>query len=255
MSSSPTTVLITGANSGIGFATAQVLVSASQTYHVILASRSLEKAQSGVEQIRSAGDVRGQLSAIQLDVTDPVSISAAAEKIATEFGSLDVLINNAGVAEPDPAAGYSQTVIQNILMTNVAGPTLVAQAFNNLLLKSEKNPYSLFISSGLGSLAMAADPANRVYPVAYDVYRMSKAALDMLVVQQSKHLKDKGVKVFAVCPGLVRSHLRGKTETDISASGAAGDPKVSGQTIRDIIEGRRDADVGKFVHKDGVYPW
>lgn len=51
------------------------------------------------------------------------------------------------------------------------------------------------------------------------------------------------------------SNLRGEAEEERSAGGAAGDPEVSGQTILQIIEGERDGDVGKFVHKDGVYPW
>ena len=81
---------------------------------------------------------------------------------------------------------------------------------------------------------------------------MSKAALNMLMVQDSKM---QGVKSFAVCPGIVESNIRGPSQENRSADGLAGDPEVSGQTILRIIEGERDADVGKFVHKDGFYPW
>ncbi len=82
---------------------------------------------------------------------------------------------------------------------------------------------------------------------------MSKAALNMLTVQDSRVLQ--GVKVFAVCPGLVESNLRGRGDQERTAGGRAGDPEVSGQTILQIIEGGRDADVGKFVYKDGIRPW
>jgi hypothetical protein len=58
-----------------------------------------------------------------------------------------------------------------------------------------------------------------------------------------------------VCPGLVRSNLRGTSEEARNAGGRAGDPKVSGETILSIVQGKRDEDVGKLVWKDGVYPW
>jgi hypothetical protein len=51
------------------------------------------------------------------------------------------------------------------------------------------------------------------------------------------------------------SNLRGESEEARNVGGAAGDPEVSGQTVLSVITGQRDADVGKFVHKDGIYPW
>ena len=86
-------------------------------------------------------------------------------------------------------------------------------------------------------------------------YRVSKAALNMLMVQDAKYLGRQGIKVFSVCPGLVRSYLRGGSEEQVSAGGRAGDPLNSGRFILDIIEGKRDQDVGKFVWKDGIRPW
>lgn len=150
--------------------------------------------------------------------------------------------------------GDLKSQLERTLQTNVVGPVVLTEALKPLLLKS-KNPYSIYVSSGLGSLAMAADPNNPVYAVVATTYRASKAALNMLVIQESKEMGKDGLKSFAMCPGLVRSNLRGKSEQAVSAGGAAGDPDVSGQTILSIIEGKRDADVGKFVHKDGIYPW
>lgn len=77
----------------------------------------------------------------------------------------------------------------------------------------------------------------------------------MLMLQDSKGLGQRGVKVFAICPGLVESNLRGESHEERTVGGMAGDPEVSGQTVLHIIEGDRDADVGKFVDKDGVLPW
>lgn len=131
----------------------------------------------------------------------------------------------------------------------------MAEKFHPLLLKSNSSPYSIFVTSSLGSIAIASDVRSGSYSADYIPYRMSKAALDMLVIQEHKHKSKQGLKVFAVCPGLVRSYLRGTEKEDVEAGGKAGDPMVSGKTILDIMEGKRDADVGKLVHKDGVYPW
>jgi NAD(P)-dependent dehydrogenase (short-subunit alcohol dehydrogenase family) len=104
-------------------------------------------------------------------------------------------------------------------------------------------------------MTLASDPKSPQYQSAWQVYRMSKSGLNMWAYQESKTLAEKGVKVFIVCPGLVRSNLRGKSEDLVSAGGRATDPMVSGQTMLNIVEGKRDQDVGKLVHKDGVYGW
>ena len=84
---------------------------------------------------------------------------------------------------------------------------------------------------------------------------MSKAALDMLALQDFKGLGEKGVRVWAVDPGLVESGLRGEGEANRTMGGKAGKASVSGETILSLVEGKRDADVGKMVHKDGVWDW
>lgn len=85
---------------------------------------------------------------------------------------------------------------------------------------------------------------------------MSKAALNMLAVLDSKALGARGVKVFAFCPGLVMSNLRGGGEEERTCGGRAGDPEGAGRAVLGIVEGGRDGDVGGFVHgEEGVYPW
>ncbi|KAK4947475.1 hypothetical protein LTR10_013843 [Elasticomyces elasticus] len=244
-------ILITGANSGVGFAAAKVIASASPNYHVLVGSRNPENGKKAVSELQAQGSIKGTLTDIQIDVNDQASIDAAAKTIEDKFGHLDVLINNAGVGTPN---GDIKTQLERTFQTNVIGPIVVTHTLKPLLLKS-KSPYSIYVTSGLGSLSKAADPNDPYSQARYDVYRASKAALNMLMIQESKEMGPKGVKTFAVCPGLVRSNLRGKTEADVSAGGHAGDPDVAGQTLLSVIEGKRDADVGKVVHKDGVHPW
>lgn len=239
-----------GANSGIGYAASKVIASASSKYHVIMASRSLENGNQASSAIQATG-IQGTTSSIQLDVTDESSIAAAVQQIEGEHGRLDVLVNNAGISSK---ASTLKEQLESTFNTNVIGAAIVAEAFTPLLLKSS-NPYLLHISSALGSLNRASD--QQIWDSVIDIraYRMSKAALNMLTVQDSKVLGKQGVKVFAVCPGLVVSNLRGRGDEQRSAGGKASDPEESGRTMLRIVEGGRDADVGKFVHKGGVYPW
>lgn len=148
----------------------------------------------------------------------------------------------------------SRESFEKTLRTNVIGPAQVAKAFEHLLLKS-KNPYSIYISSSLGSFDRTTDVDDPIYNAGWVTYRTSKAALNMWVVEEVKVLSKQGVKTFAMCPGYVVSNLRGKSEIERSGWGYASDPRISGETLLSIIQGKRDADVGRFVHKDGVYGW
>lgn len=191
------------------------------------------------------------LSTLTLDIEDDTSIAAAVASVTSTFGRLDILINNAGTAAP---ALSGRAKLTSIFSTNVISTMLVTEAFTPLLLLSAR-PYLIEVSSGLGSVGLAADPSSELSIPAWVEYRMSKAALNMMTVQMAKGLGEKGVKVFAFCPGLVRSNLRGEGEENVSAWGRAGDPMVSGKGILDIVLGKRDEDVGKFVWVEGVYPW
>jgi NAD(P)-dependent dehydrogenase (short-subunit alcohol dehydrogenase family) len=146
------------------------------------------------------------------------------------------------------------TNLEETFRVNVVGPALVIRAFRPLLQKS-KNPRSIFVSSGLGSLTFANIPEHPFYSSDWYEYRISKAALNMLVSQERKKDRETGVKTYVFCPGLVRSNLRGKEEEQVSAGGNAGDPMVSGKLILDIIEGRRDGDKEGFINETGTYDW
>lgn len=220
-----------------------------------MAGRSLVKVEEAKSELEASGVPKNRLSAVQLDVTDSSSIQQAASLVEDKFGRLDVLINNAGVYSTDPDI---QARFRVTLETNVTGPVLVSLAFRSLLLKSP-SPYSVYVSSGVGSIGLSDNPKSELYrslPASVaSAYRASKAALDMLVVQESIEMRSTGMKVFTMCPGFVVSNLRGTSEQARTVGGLAGDPEVSGKTILSIVRGERDGDVGKFVHKDGVYPW
>ena len=196
---------MTGANSGVGYATAKYLAERSADYHIIVGTRSLENGERAVADIQ-AGPLKGSVSTVQLDVTDESSIAAAVTSVQKNSGRVDVLINNAGISSKAESLKDQLTAC---LVTNAIGATLVTNAFKDLLLKSS-NPRLLHISSGLGSIAKAADPKDPYAFVTSYSYQMSKAAMDMAAVLDHRTYAPKGVRVWALCPGFVESNLRGK---------------------------------------------
>jgi NAD(P)-dependent dehydrogenase (short-subunit alcohol dehydrogenase family) len=136
---------------------------------------------------------------LQLDVRDPDSVGAALAGIEANPGSLDVLINNAGVyGEPTGAADYDLDDAHEVLETNVFGPWRLIQASLPLLRKAP-SPRIVNVSSGAGQLAeMGGGRA---------AYRLSKAALNALT--RTLAADAPGIAVNSICPGWVRTDMGG----------------------------------------------
>jgi len=92
------TVLVTGANKGIGYEIVKTLLQSSRRYHVLIGSRSLERGQEAAEKLRAeCADTSSTVEPLQLDVSDDFSIEKAFEAVKTSIGHIDALVNNAGV--------------------------------------------------------------------------------------------------------------------------------------------------------------
>lgn len=249
MSKSTITVLVTGGNNGIGLAACE-LFSRQPNYHCIMASRSLEKGKKALASIQSSNS-SSAVSLVQLDVTSDDSIAAAVQQVKDKHGHLDVLVNNAGICPMD----YSRSILRDCLETNTLSPSMVTQAFAPLLLRSS-NPRVIYVTSVLGSIQKRGDPQDVAYGEAYKAYRISKAALNMLVACDAWEYKDKA-KVFAYCPGYVITDLAGQRESKEKA-GIAKSPGGSARGLLAIAEGKRDEENGLFLHDEKagqLYPW
>lgn len=191
----------------------------------------------------------GETYALELDIPKQPSIVNAVKEVNSLFGRLDFLVNNAGILPTSPS--LSSQLPQG-LETNTVAQAAVTEVFKPLA--KSANPRILFVSSSVGSITLRCDPEEKSYHRSAIAYRTSKAALNMLAACYAKELKDEfGAKVWVVDPGLVVTNLTHNPGA-LRARGAL-EPDTSAQTILEIVEGKRDEDVGKLVHKDGVWPW
>ncbi|CAG8908984.1 unnamed protein product [Penicillium egyptiacum] len=257
-------IVITGGNTGIGLETVKALYQSDQHYHILLGGRNLNKAQIACQNIITEA-AQSTVVPFLVDVESDESIEAAFDQIAAKYDRVDCLINNAGACF-DAYIDQGMTARQawnKSWDVNVTGAHIMTTKFLPLLLKSQ-DPRLLFITSGLSSLQGASDPENpkNIFAPAglpkalpFVGYRSAKAGLNMLMVEWSKVLRNDGVKVWAVAPGLLATSLGGDTEL-LKRLGAQ-DPKVGGETIRRVVEGKREKDVGKVVREyvSPIQPW
>ncbi|EKF54545.1 short-chain dehydrogenase/reductase SDR [Galbibacter marinus] len=240
---------ITGANKGIGFATAKQLL--EKGYYVFLGSRDLKKGVKAVEKLNHHGFTN--VKAIQLDVTDNDSIMAAFNEINKKISALDILINNAGIngGSPYTVLEASPEQFKNTFDTNVFGVASVTKVFIELLGKSDQ-PRIVNVSSSVGSLTLQSDPTWPAYDYAkYGVYSASKAALNMYTVNLAYELRNTPFKVNAVCPGY--------TSTDFTDRNG-GEVEIAAQRIVKYALINHNGPTGKFFSEEtnpqtGEVPW
>jgi len=223
------TVLISGANRGIGLETARQLSEAG--FRVSLGCRDPEK---GREAARSLPQDRVEV--VPLDVTDESSIREAAAGLS----SLDVLINNAGIFDDDAKEILSLSIDQLLhsLQTNTFGPLRLAQACWHLL-KGSSQGRIINVSSGLGQLAEMANETA--------AYSISKTALNAITRQLAGAGRDDGIAVNSVCPGWVR--------TDMGGANAARSVEEGADTLVWLAREAPQELTGQFLRDREPIPW
>ena len=242
------TVLITGANKGIGLETAKQLL--EKGFYVYLGSRKLENGYQAVEKLKSEGFTN--VETVQLDVTDEDSVKKAYEEISDKTTVLDVLINNAGISGIAQNTTEASTKnFKNVYETNVYGVVRVTTIFLDLLKKSEE-PRIVNVSSNMGSLTLQSDPNYHAYDYkTLAAYASSKSALNMFTVHLAYELKNTAFKVNAVCPGY--------TQTDFT-NYQGGSIENAGKRIIKYALIDQDGPTGKFFSEEvktetGEIPW
>lgn len=210
--------LVTGANKGIGYQIAKALV--ENGYQVYLGSRSLANGD------KAAAEIGGNIQAIELDITNAVSVKNAVEKVQQEAGRLDLLVNNAAISSVGPGNRTMEEVLaaqmpsvvpiedlRLVWETNVFSTLAVTQAFLLLLRESQKARI-VNVSSALGSLTMNSNPENPFRNGFDAAYGASKTALNGIMLSLAIELEKENINVIMVSPGFTATELNNFQGTD-----------------------------------------
>jgi len=242
--------LVTGANKGIGLQIAKDL--AGHGFTVLVGSRKFENGETAAKSIGA------DAHAIQLDVTDQASIDAAAMRIRSEFGRLDVLMNNAGVSHAGRPGKKFENLsdvnslttaplddVRMVFETNVFGVIAVTQAMLPLLREAPAGRIVVTASSG-GSVTLNSDPANPHHSM-FGNYSVSKSAAHAVTLAFALALESTRIKVNAACPGFTSTALNNFRGTRSVEEGAC-------EPVRLALIGD-DGPTGTFSDESGPVPW
>jgi NAD(P)-dependent dehydrogenase (short-subunit alcohol dehydrogenase family) len=232
------TVLITGANRGLGLGLARVYLDSD--WKVIAVNRGSSPV---LEKL-----IGGGLEIHLCDLTDDSQLADLAESLAGQ--TIDVLINNAGrmarsgfVASEDSVQGFgnfNRSMWHDVFDINVFTAMSMAELFVDNLARSERGRI-ITISSMLGSMEL--NTRGGLY-----AYRASKAGVNAIMKSMSFDLADRGIIAITQHPGWVR--------TDMGGSGADIDIQTSAIGIKQVIDSLTPEDSGKFFSYDGSeMPW
>lgn len=187
------TVLITGANRGLGQETARQMKEIG--FQVILTSRDLSKGQVAAQKL--------DLPVYQLDITRPDDIQKIVGTVKSEYGRLDVLVNNAAI---HPSRGTSllniePETLQLTLETNSLAPLWLSRAFLPMMIEQNYGRI-VNVSSGMSQIKGLNDFSSS--------YRLSKLLLNGITLILADAVKGKNILVNSVSPGWVRTDMGGQ---------------------------------------------
>ncbi|MBX3384987.1 MAG: SDR family oxidoreductase [Phycisphaeraceae bacterium] len=223
--------LVTGAGSGVGRALCVLLSKAG--YDLVLMART----RLSLEQTAAMLD-RAARSVIEAgDVSDPAQCSRAVDRALSEFGRLDVLVNNAGFAPLKPIEETDPKLLYRTFGINAFGPAcLIHSAWPHL--GARKRGCIVNVST-MGT----KDP----FPGFFG-YAAAKAAVNLMARSCAQEGRAKGIRAFAVAPGAIETPMLRSNfpESKVPAS-AAMPPERVAELIVECIEGKHDARNGQTI--------
>jgi NAD(P)-dependent dehydrogenase (short-subunit alcohol dehydrogenase family) len=180
------TALVTGASSGIGEHAARLFGLAG--CNVVLTARRLDKVRSIASEIESDG---ASSVGVEMDVNDRSSVERAVAAAIERFESIDILLNNAGIARTERFLEMSEQQWKEVIDTNLSGVWRVGQIASGYMVQQPKGGCIINIASVLG-MAVQRRQAN---------YSCAKSAVIQLTRTMALELGIKGVRVNAIAPG------------------------------------------------------
>ena len=184
--------IITGASKGIGKAIAERY--AQEGARVMLASRSLAALEEIANQIKDSG---GQAAAMQVDVCDHDSIEDLIRRTVSEYGNLDIMVNNAGISSAHASVELTPDVWDQAVKTDLYGVFYGCQSAARVMMNQASGGCIINITSMYGISAVPMRAA----------YCASKAGANMLTRVLSSEWASYGIRVNAIAPGYIRTEL------------------------------------------------
>ena len=226
--------LVTGANRGLGLEMTRQLLARGD--RVVAACRQPGKA---IDLTRLAGEYPGKLHVLPVDLASVRTIDELARQVGALDLDIELLVNNAGVlVEHERFGTIEAKSLRDSFAINAEGTFLLVQALNAHLADGAR---IVNLSSTLASIA-------RTDSLYSPSYAMSKAALNMATRLLSLALRERGIVVVAISPGLVR--------TDMGGAGAPTKPDQAIASMLRVIDHLQPSDGGRFLSQNGeTIPW
>ncbi len=224
--------LVTGAGRGIGRATAAALV--AEGYAVVIAERVRTLGRRAERELRRAG---GTATFVATDVADRRSVEHAVRETVRVHRRLDVVVNNAGVLTAGPLPDVPVADIEHMIDVNLRGPVLVSRAAVPVMRRR-----------GAGVIVNVASQLGKSGLGGYATYCATKFGVVGLTEALADELGADGIRVFAVCPGLVDTDLA-RRAVDVGEAERAGliRPETVARVIVALATGKRRAPSGAAV--------
>ena len=188
--------VVTGAARGIGLAISKKFL--EEGYRIAILDIDQKTLSQTAKQVFDTKNVLG----LECDVAEPDQVDQSVNRVVEEFGRIDVLVNNAGIAEFKPMLETTYEEWSRILAVNLNGPFICTQACAPFMLKNEG-----------GSIVNIASISGLRASTLRIAYGTSKAALMHLTKQQAAELGNKGIRVNAIAPGPVDTAMAKKVHT------------------------------------------
>ena len=236
--SESTIALVTGATRGLGLVTVRRLAELGWT--VLLGARDAARGAAAAKELDGL-DVRP----VPIDVTSEESVAGAVALVDEQFGRLDVLVNNAGIAGARVGAvDAGPDELRAVYETNVFGPVRVTRAFLPLLRRSAA-PRVVMVSSGMGSIGRTSDPERVESSFTSLPNPSSKAALNMITTQYARELPE--FRINAADPGYTATEFNDHSGYQTVQEGT--------DAVVALAQVAPDGPTGGFFDRHGPVPW
>jgi NAD(P)-dependent dehydrogenase (short-subunit alcohol dehydrogenase family) len=240
--------VVTGAASGIGLATAQVL--AREGADVAILSRPRDDLAGAAELVRAHG---GGVLAIGADVGDSAAVGAAFDRIEAELGPIDAVHNNAGISAVSPLVDTTDELLHALIRTNLAGSFYVLREAARVMQPRRA-----------GAIVNTASELALMGQAGYVAYTATKGAILAMTRSAAAELASWGIRVNAVCPGTTRTPMFlaefdgvADPEAELADNAASvamqriADPSEIGEAVAFLLSDRASYITGTHLTADG----